>query len=99
MFNFLAKRGTIQKTDVRAFPIANNVDNKRRGYLNKEDLEKLLRLIPDYLHPFLRFLYATGMRSGQASKLTWDMVDAKVTELHVPGEPTKNVEDFTMPLV
>jgi integrase len=99
MFNFLVSRGTIQKTDVPAFPIANNVDNKRRGYLDKEDMDKLLKLIPGYLHPFLRFLYATGMRSGQASQLTWDMVDAKVTELHVPGELTKNGEDFTLPLV
>jgi integrase len=44
-------------------------------------------------------LYATGMRSGQASKLTWDMVDNNVSELHVPGELTKNGEDFTLPLV
>jgi len=51
-----------------------------------------------YLHPFLR-LYATGMRSGQASQLTWDMVDSKVTELHFPVELTKNGEDFTLPLV
>jgi integrase len=99
MFNFLVKRGTIQKTDVPSFPIANNVDNKRRGYLDKEDMDKLLKILPGYLHPFVRFLYATGMRSGQASQLTWDMVDSKVTELHVPGELTKNGEDFTLPLV
>jgi integrase len=99
MFNFLVKRGTIQKTDVPAFPIANNVDNERRGYLDKDDMDRLLKAIPGHLHPFLRFLYATGMRSGQASQLTWDMVDGKVTELHVPGELTKNGEDFTLPLV
>src|SRR6267143_664628 len=99
MFNFLVKRGTIHKTDVPSFPIANNVDNKRRGYLDKEDMDKLLKILPGYLHPFVRFLYATGMRSGQASQLTWDMVDSKVTELHVPGELTKNGEDFTLPLV
>src|ERR1700730_17606395 len=99
MFNFLVKRGTIQKIDVPAFPIANNVDNKRRGYLDKDDMENLLKKMPGYLHPFLRFLYATGMRSGQASQLTWDMVDSKVTELHVPGELRKNGEDFTLPRV
>ncbi|HEV2194056.1 MAG TPA: site-specific integrase [Candidatus Acidoferrum sp.] len=99
MFNFLVKRGTIQKTDVPAFPMANNVDNKRRGFLDEGDMVKLLKLIPGYLHAFLRFLYATGMRSGQAAKLTWGMIDKKVTELHVPGELTKNGEDFTLPLV
>src|SRR5437879_4538224 len=50
-------------------------------------------------HPFLRFLYATGMCTGQASQLTRDMLDAKVTELHVSGELTKNGEDFTLPLL
>ena len=72
MFNFLVKRGTIQKTDVPSFPIANNVDNKRRGYLDKEDMDRLRKILPGYLHPFVRFLYATGMRSGQASQLTWE---------------------------
>jgi len=47
MFNFLVKRGAIQKSDVPAFPIANNVDNKRRGYLDTEDMEKLLKASRD----------------------------------------------------
>lgn len=99
MFNFLVKRGTISKNDVPAFPMAPNVDNKRRGYLDESDLPKLLKEISPTLHPFVKFLYATGMRSGQATQLTWDMVDKNCTELHVPGELTKNGEDFTLPLV
>lgn len=99
MFNFLVKRGKIQKNDVPAFPMAADVDNKRRGYLDEKDLPKLLKAMSSVLHPFVRFLYATGMRSGQASKLTWDMVDKNCAELHVPGELTKNGEDFTLPLV
>ena len=35
MFNFLVKRGTISKSDVPEFPMAANVDNKRRGYLDE----------------------------------------------------------------
>src|SRR6266849_883531 len=99
MFNFLAKRGTLQKNDVPAFPMATDVDNKRRGYLDESDLPKLLREMSGALHPLVRFLYATGMRSGQAARLTWDMVDKNCTELHVPGELTKNGEDFVLPLV
>jgi len=99
MMNFAAKRGVIHKNDIPAFPIDANVDNKRRGYLDAEDLAKLLKELPGYLHPFVRFLYATGMRSGQGSKLTWDMVDRNTTELHVPGELTKNREEFVLPLV
>jgi integrase len=72
---------------------------RRRTYLDQSDLPKLLKEMSSVLHPFIRFLYATGMRSGQAAKLTWDMVDKNCTELHVPGEMTKNGEDFTLPLV
>lgn len=99
MFNFVAKRGMIHKTDIPAFPILTDVDNKRRGFLDDKDLASLLGKMPGVYHPFLRFLYATGMRSGQASRLTWDMVNNGVTELHVPGELTKNGEDFVLPLV
>jgi len=67
--------------------------------LDESDLPKLLKEISPTLHPFVKFLYATGMRSGQAKDLTWDMVDKNCTELHVPGELTKNGEDFTLPLV
>lgn len=99
MFRFVAKRGMIHTTDVPSFPILTDVDNKRRGYLDENDLKNLLKELPGVMHPFVRFLYATGMRSGQASKLTWDMVDKNCTELHVPGELTKNGEDFVLPLV
>ncbi len=99
MFNFAAKRGEIHKTDIPAFPILTDVDNKRRGFMDENDLNALLGKMTGVYHPFLRFLYATGMRSGQASKLTWDMVNAEITELHVPGELTKNGEDFVLPLV
>ena len=99
MFNFTAKRGAIGKHDVPVFPMATGVDNKRRGYLDESDLPKLLKEISPTLHPFVKFLYATGMRSGQAVNLTWDMVDKNCTELHVPGELTKNGEDFTLPLL
>jgi integrase len=99
MMNFMAKRGVIGRNDVPAFPIALGVDNKRRGFLDESDLHKILGVLPKHLHPLVKFLYATGMRSGQAAKLTWEMVDKEITELHVPGELVKNREDFTLPLV
>jgi integrase len=99
MMNFMAKRGVISRSDVPVFPIASGVDNKRRGFVAESDFTKVLGVLPKHLHPFVKFLNATGMRSGQAKKLTWDMVDKDITELHVPGELTKNGEDFTLPLV
>ncbi len=100
MFGFLAKRGMLHKNDIPSFPIKGAaVDNKNRTFLGESDLRNLLKKLDGVFHPFVKFLYATGMRSGQASKLTWDMVDKNCTQLHVLGELTKNGEDFVLPLV
>jgi integrase len=98
MFHFARKRGTIK--DVPHFPIlGTKVDNKKRKFFNESQFKALLEKLPENLHPFTKFLYATGMRSGQAAKLTWDMVNEDKTALIVPGELIKNRTDFTLPLV
>jgi integrase len=99
MFNFMAKRGKIRKADVPVFPIAAGVDNKKRGFLEKADLPKLLKALSANLRPIVQFIYETGMRSGAAENITWDMIDAKVTEMHIPGNILKNKEDLVLPLV
>jgi len=99
MFNRLAKDGKIKKSDVPPIPIRAGVDNKRRGFLDREDLPKLLTELPRYLHPIVNFIYETGMRSGATAKITWGMVDRKLTEIHIPGHLLKNEEDLVLPLV
>jgi integrase len=82
------------------FPIlGEQVDNKKRGFFEEGQFNQLLEKLPGYLHPYVKFLYATGMRSGRAAQLKWDMVNEKKTELHIPGELIKNKEDFSLPLV
>jgi integrase len=99
MFNFLAKRGKIRKADIPSFPIAQDVDNKNRGFLEKADLPKILKSLSPNLRPVVQFIYETGMRSGAVENITWDMVDTKITELHIPGSILKNKEDLVLPLV
>ena len=99
MLNKLAKDGEIRRSDVPAIPMIEGVDNKRRGFLEREDLPKLLAKLPRHLHPIVQFIYETGMRSTAAKCLTWDMVDRHLTEIHVPGELLKNGEDLVLPLV
>ena len=99
MFNFMAKRGKIRKADVPSFPIVAGVDNKKRGFLEKADLPKILKELSPNLRPIVQFIYETGMRSGAATNITWDMVDRKVTELHIPGNILKNKEDLVLPLI
>lgn len=98
MMNFARKKDMID--DVPHFPIlGTQVDNKKEGFFEREQFEKLLKRLPEHLHQFVNFLYATGMRSGQAAKLTWDMVSGDKTTLTVPARLTKNKKDFSLPLV
>jgi integrase len=96
MFNRLAKDGKIRKANVPAFPIIAGVDNKRKGFLEKEELPKILDKLPTNLHPIVQFVYETGMRSGAASEITCAMVDRKLTEIHIPGHLLKNGEDLVL---
>jgi integrase len=99
MFNRLAKDGKIRKSDMPSIPVVEGVDNKRRGFLEKEDLPKILEKLPARLHLIVQFIYETGMRSTAAKNLTWSMVDRKLTEIHIPGTLMKNAEDLVLPLV
>ncbi len=97
MFNFAKERELID--DVPYFPIlGTKVDNKKEGFFERDQFEKLVKRLPEHLHQFVNFLYATGMRSGQAAKLTWDMVSADNKTLTVPARLTKNKTDFSLPL-
>lgn len=97
MFNFAKERELID--DVPYFPIlGTKVDNKKEGFFEREQFEKLLQRLPEHLHQFVKFLYATGMRSGQAAKLTWDMISGDKKTLTVPSRLTKNDTDFSLPL-
>jgi len=75
MFNHAVKEELISKHDVPYFPMAVGVDNVRRVTVSDELFENILKEIPKSLHPYMRFLAATGKRSGQAAKLTWDEVN------------------------
>src|SRR5260370_1169552 len=97
MFNFAKERELID--DVPYFPIlGTKVDNKKEGFFERDQFEKLLKRLPEHLHQFVNFLYATGMLSGKAAKLTWDMVSADNKTLTVPARLTKNKTDFSLPL-
>ena len=81
MFNHAAKEELIDRHDVPYFPMAAGVDNVRRETVSDELFEKILKEIPKNLHPYLRFLKATGMRSGQAAQMLWDNVNEDRTIL------------------
>lgn len=48
--------------------------------------------------PYFLLLANTGMRGGEASGLTWEMVDTSGNALHLPATITKNRKARTVPL-
>lgn len=99
MFNYAAENQIIKTADIPAsFCLAKGVANVRTNKFSKEMFEKILKQLSTNLHPLLIFLYVTGMRSGQAKKITWDMIDENQV-LIVPGIRTKSGQPYSLPLV
>lgn len=99
MFNLAAKEELIQKSDIPAsFCLWSNVDNVKKNKFTEEQFAAILKELSPHLHPLLVFLYNTGMRSGQAKAMTWEMIDEN-DFLVIPGEFTKNGDPFALPLV
>lgn len=98
MFNLARKEGKLRLADVPYFPMP--ADSKpRKGFVDPEVFAQLLDKLPANLRPIVLFIYCTGMRSGAAKQITWEMLDEKCTELNIPGDIMKNDEPLTLPLV
>ena len=70
--------------------------NARQGFFTEQELAAVIEHLPADLKDFTRFCAATGMRKGEASGLTWAMVEDN--ELHIPGEICKNRQARVLPL-
>lgn len=69
----------------------------REGFLPPADFALLVAALPnDGLSLFVRFLYATGMRVGEARQLEWRDIDGSV--LRIRGETAKNKANRTLPI-
>jgi integrase len=98
IFNFAAKHDVIQNNDVPpSFCLWAKVDNVRQGKFTDAQFKAIVKELSEELHPFVHFLYGTGMRSGQAEAITWDMID-KHGVLTMSGFLTKNGQPYTLPL-
>ena len=71
------------------------VDNVRTGFFTLAEVGALLAEIAEAdLRDFVEWGFRTGMRRGEISKLTWDMLDrgGPTWVLRIPGTITKNRE-------
>jgi integrase len=90
LYHACEKTKKINLGDIPYFLIRGKAtDNVRQGKFPEADFSNILEELPKYLHPLVKFLHLTGMRSGQAKAITWDMIgDDNVRRM--PGFLTKN---------
>jgi integrase len=99
MFNHAAKEELVRAADVPAsFCLWENVDNVKTGKFTEEQFDQILKQLAPNLRSLVEFLYSTGMGSGQARKITWNMIDQNQV-LTIPGLLTKNKKPYTLPLL
>jgi integrase len=84
---------------------AEESDNVGKGFVTPDVYEKIYNAMPGTLQPLTQFLYYSGMRSGAAKQIAWNMVEwEKVSGkqiavgLKLPASLMKNREDYVLPL-
>jgi integrase len=70
----------------------------RKGFLEPQKFEELLRALPTHLRPLVATLYWTGVRKGEALSIDWSQVDLDRRLIQLEGEQTKNEEPRALPL-
>ena len=70
--------------------------NARRGFITNEQFGLLLKKLPFHLRPLIAFLFACGVRIGEASAVEWEQVDFKAGVIRL--YETKNDEPRIVPL-
>lgn len=73
------------------------VDNARKGFFEPAEFAAVEEKLPDSLRPFVRFLYLTGWRAGEAMGLTWAGVDFAAGVIRLEPGVTKNREGREFP--
>jgi integrase len=70
----------------------------RKGFLELEKFEELLRALPAHLHSLVLFLYWCGVRLGEAMQIQWQQVDLQARLIRLEEGETKNDEPRIVPL-
>jgi integrase len=70
----------------------------RKGFLPRDQFDKVLAGLPANLKPLITFLYFCGVRVGEALQIEWAQVDLPAGLIRLEGEQTKNAEPRTVPL-
>jgi integrase len=72
-------------------------DNARQGFFEREEFERIVGFLPDYLKDLTRFAYHTGWRKGEILTLEWRDIHRDVIRLR--PEIAKNKDGRVIILV
>ena len=70
----------------------------RKGFLELEKFDELLKALPTHLRPLVMFLYWCGVRLGEAMQIEWQQVDLQARLIRLEEGETKNDEPRIVPL-
>jgi integrase len=79
--------------------LARGADPIRKGFLEPEIFERLVRFLPEPINHLARFAYHTGCRKKEVRTLRWSQVDVRLWIVRLNPGTTKNDEGRIFHLV
>ena len=70
----------------------------RKGFLERKDFDRLVKVLPTRLRPLITFLYWCGCRIGETLAIEWTQVNLAARLIVLEPEQTKTDEGRTIPL-
>jgi len=96
MFNLAKEDGKLQL--LPHFPMLKEAA-PRKGFLERNEYERLLAALPGYLRLPLAVGYFTGMREGEILGLKWDQVKFLTGTIELRAGETKNDDAREIPII
>src|SRR5262245_11302852 len=72
------------------FPRRFRIHNARQGFWEREEVHRLLAVLPTHTRPFVAWAYCTGWRRGELRAFQWNWVDWTEGVIRIPKAITKN---------
>jgi integrase len=94
MFTLAVRAG---KASHRPLFPAIRVQNTRKGFFEPDQLQAVLKELPDYLRTVIKFAYLTGWRKSEVIGLQWRQVDFTAGSVRLEPGTTKNDEGRVFP--
>jgi integrase len=81
------------------FPITNEDEFARQGFISDEQFEALISELPSYLIPITTVSFNTGIRMGELLKVQWEQVDFEAKLIRLYRGETKGKKPRTVPML